>query len=191
MLAGIDYGSKLAGTTVIATVEQRKVLLLQSRKGEDADQMILSKVAGLTTIYLDAPLSLPRIYSQPQDEDPDYFYREGDKIVGAMSPMFLGGLTARAMKLSAQLKQAGTTCYESYPGKRAKLLGWTEKGYKKEKNQLEPLAEILLAQMDLSMETLPANWHQLDALLFLSIGLDHQHGVARQAGDPQEGIILY
>ncbi|MFY8020692.1 MAG: hypothetical protein ACOVP1_05820, partial [Bacteroidia bacterium] len=41
-IAGIDYGSKLAGTTAIAMLdEKRNFSFIQSQKNEDADEMIL------------------------------------------------------------------------------------------------------------------------------------------------------
>ena len=44
MIAGIDYGSKMAGTTVIAFEQNNKVVLIGSRENQDADQMILDFV---------------------------------------------------------------------------------------------------------------------------------------------------
>ena len=88
---GIDYGSKLAGTTVITYDIDRVLYQLQSDKKSDADKFVLNHVTDLKpdAIYLDAPLSLPKAYFGEGD---DFFYRKGDKELRAMSPMFLGGL---------------------------------------------------------------------------------------------------
>ena len=42
MLVGIDYGSKLAGTTVIAYTQENEVHFMSSVKKQDADQMIIN-----------------------------------------------------------------------------------------------------------------------------------------------------
>jgi predicted nuclease with RNAse H fold len=101
---GIDYGSKMAGTTVI-TYNQDNVLYQRSSvKNGDADAFILDCVTELQPgqIYIDAPLSLPLACF---GKGTDFFYREADRKLKAMSPMFLGGLTARAMKLRLQLTE--------------------------------------------------------------------------------------
>ena len=105
---GIDYGSKMAGTTVIAYLKSGKLHFAQSQKKKDADLFVENWVAQHQprAIFLDAPLSLPGVYTEPEAYD-DYFYRAGDRLLRAMSPMFLGGLTARAMRLSRRLKATG------------------------------------------------------------------------------------
>jgi hypothetical protein len=40
MIAGIDYGSKMAGTTVICIQKGTQVILFQSQKNQDADLFI-------------------------------------------------------------------------------------------------------------------------------------------------------
>jgi len=62
---GIDYGSKLAGTTVITYDHKGQLHQVSSAKKQDADAMILAVATELepTSIYLDGPLSLPGAYS--------------------------------------------------------------------------------------------------------------------------------
>ena len=62
-LFGIDYGSKLAGTTVIGLLENQIVQLFASQKKKDADQFILQQIKERqpNTIFIDAPLSLPNV----------------------------------------------------------------------------------------------------------------------------------
>ena len=75
-IAGIDYGSKLAGTTAIAFVENNLACLLQSERKQDADSFIREWVSAWnpTHLFLDAPLSLPGVYrGLPWCND--FFYR--------------------------------------------------------------------------------------------------------------------
>ena len=109
---GIDYGSKMAGTTVVAYVnESVQLVVLQSAKNSDADQYISEVISqlGPKQIFIDAPLSLPGSY---YGKSSDFFYRASDSLLEAMSPMFLGGLTARAIKLKSQFD---LEWYEVYP----------------------------------------------------------------------------
>ncbi|WP_158607156.1 DUF429 domain-containing protein [Pontibacter oryzae] len=122
---GIDYGSKLAGTTAVAMVKDNQLHLWQSQKGQDADTWLLELIRELMpkVIYIDAPLTLPSAYYQtPQNPDADFFYRQADREVRAMSPMFIGGLTARAMKLRLKLAHEGIAMLETYPSQAAKVL---------------------------------------------------------------------
>lgn len=90
MHLGIDYGSKLAGTTAICYQEGDALTIIQSEKKQDADRFINDTVESLKPeqIFIDAPLSLPAAYFGNGD---DYFYRDCDRQLKAMSPMFLGG----------------------------------------------------------------------------------------------------
>lgn len=118
LLLGVDYGSKLAGTTAVCYLySEGNAAFLSSRKGEDADKMLLDFVLkhGPANLFLDAPLSLPLAYFQGTAHGTDFFYRQCDRQLGAMSPMFLGGLTARAIKLSFELKNVGASVFETYP----------------------------------------------------------------------------
>ena len=123
-IIGIDYGAKMAGTTVIAHLHDEQLTLTQSVKKQDADKFVLEKVAAIqpTHLFLDAPLSLPGVYRSLPDCD-SFFYRKSDQAVQAMSPMFLGGLTARAMQLAHQLQNQGLEIIEIYPAKLAERLG--------------------------------------------------------------------
>ena len=82
----------------------------------DADAFIHSEAIHLKPrmIFIDAPLSLPGIYWLGNGFR-DHFFRQCDKEMNAMSPMFLGGLTARAMRLKAELKSTGCKIIETYP----------------------------------------------------------------------------
>ncbi len=190
--AGVDYGSKTTGTTVIAWAEGPDIQLAQSASKKDADQWVKSwvKAHQPETLYLDAPLSLPGVYHAP-DAYEDFFYRAADKEVQAMSPMFLGGLTARAMRLSRELEALKCATLEVYPGQLAKILGLDRKRYKKDKAYLQEATETVLSHLpDYQVAKPPSNWHQVDALLAFCSGYRHQQGLAAIYGKATEGQII-
>lgn len=191
MLAGIDYGSKEAGTTAICIKINDHLEILQSKKNQDADQFIqkfLSEVSFKGAVFIDAPLSLPGVY-QNKNHYQDFFYRECDRQTGAMSPMFLGGLTARAMKLKAGLAGKGIKCYESYPGGLARQLGLNKKGYKKDLSIIHTLTQFISKKSNIDNDPLLANWHQFDAFLCYVTGVRFLKEQCTTYGDPEEGLI--
>jgi predicted nuclease with RNAse H fold len=193
---GIDYGAKLAGTTVVAFLEGTALHFNASAKKQDADAFLLhffaERPAG--NIFLDAPLSLPKAYAQQgavNDVIPDFHYRACDRALGAMSPMFLGGLTARAMKLAHQLKGGGHQVQETYPGALARHLGLPALDYKGDKASIIPCLKALQSavRIDCSMNALP-NWHHFDALLALCSAVRQAQGNAMEVGD-SDGLIVF
>lgn len=190
MIAGIDYGAKLAGTTVIAWMQDDRVRFASSLKGKDADAFLLSWVKEYQPVrlFLDAPLSLPGKYRGLAGCD-DYFYREADKTLRAMSPMFLGGLTARAMQLAAYLQSEGIQVQETYPSHLSKLLDLNELGYKKDKADIDIVAGALATQLSCTIPDLP-DWHHVDATLALLSGLRYLSGNAYTFGGVEEGVIV-
>ncbi len=191
--AGIDYGSKMAGTTVIAHVgASGQMVFQQSAKKQDADQFLLDWVAALVRpaqLFLDAPLSLPVVYTDP-DQGTDYFYRTADKEVQAMSPMFLGGLTARAMRLAKALDDRGCIVREVYPGHLARTLDLREWGYKQKVGDLPAVLAAFRQKIPGLPDATPGNWHQFDALLAFCSGWRYQKGAHLTYGDPEEGLII-
>jgi predicted nuclease with RNAse H fold len=191
MIAGIDYGSKLVGTTVIAWAEGSVIRFLQSTKKQDADKMVLDWAAQYTPefIMLDAPLSLPGVYRQMPGYS-DYFYRVGDKLLGAMSPMFLGGLTARAMKLKDTLAQSGIEVFECYPKAVCKEENLFEHYAKSGKEAPGPFIALAVNYMNLHIDPMPElSWHHADALLALLSAFRKQRGLSCIYGDFSEGQI--
>ena len=162
-------------------------MVLQSAKKQDADAFLVSHILALkpSAIWIDAPLSLPAVYTEPNRSD-DFFYRKADRETQAMSPMFLGGLTARAMKLKYRLNEF--QFYEAYPGHLARIWGWEKLGYKKpQANLTELCAEV---ERLTGLETPGVNTsHELDAILTWCIAWRQQNGLAQQWGDPEEGLI--
>lgn len=190
MFVGIDYGSKLAGTTVICYEQDGMLYFVQSEKKHNADELILRFVREHhpSAIFLDAPLSLPKAYFGKGE---DFFYRAADRATRAMSPMFIGGLTARAMRLHHQLSADGVTFYEAYPAGLANFLQLKPKGYKVGKTPVEALIKALCAQFSIELARLPVNWHQFDSLLAYIIGLRHSTNTAQVLGNRDEGLIYF
>ena len=58
---GVDYGSKLAGTTVAVFVQNGQFNIIQSLKKKNADMMLsgLLEEYAPQDLFIDAPLSLP------------------------------------------------------------------------------------------------------------------------------------
>ncbi len=186
-IAGVDYGSKLAGTTVIAFSTGEDISIRQSEKNQDADLFLQQIVQEeeLDTLFIDAPLSLPKAYF---GQGQDFFYRSCDRELGAMSPMFLGGLTARAMKLQHQWKGLGIQCFETYPAQTAKRLDLINKGYKKEVENIPKVLKLISAALGRGLPTI-TNWHQVDALLALIAANRYQSNTHQTVGNPSEGCI--
>lgn len=196
---GIDYGAKTSGNTVICYHDGDKLFFYPSDK-KDADEFIVDFVlkqqsvqvqSSLTAVFLDAPLSLPAVYHGIEGFS-NYHYRACDIVLKAMSPMFLGGLTARAMELNQRLKQqTNVKTYEVYPKALAQILLPNQYHKKLSKGELEQLSILLVKNLpDLRLATLPKTQHQFDALLAWMSGfrfLNQQHLVL---GHPQEGTII-
>lgn len=185
---GIDFGSKLAGTTVIAFSDGAKQLhLIQSQKKQDAD-VVIEKFCQQNQprlVFIDAPLSLPEVYNSQSNND-DYFYRQADRETGAMSPMFLGGLTARAMRLHNKLKKAHVQCVESYPKQLVELIQ-IESHYK---NHIQNFLIDLSNHFPDYQLPEASNWHQVDALLAYFIGVRFYRGQHKTYGQEAEGQII-
>ncbi|MBI1221119.1 MAG: hypothetical protein GC180_00825 [Bacteroidetes bacterium] len=182
MFIGADYGSKRAGTTAIAYYDENEVHVLQSIKGEDADKFIRNYLKALNAdfLFLDAPLSIPGGLTNNTDE---VFYRQADRQLQAMSPMFLGGLTSRAILLKKQLKKNGARVYEVYPKALVKEL-MLEKHYKKDLEEFQKaLQEFCPPLPELR------NWHQADACLAWLSGFRFTQGDANTYGNEDEGVV--
>ena len=190
---GIDYGSKLAGTTVCAHYQLHgAVRFHQSERKADADTFLETLVLRLKPehIFLDAPLSLPGVYTDPGRYG-DYFYRKGDRELKAMSPMFLGGLTARAMRLAATWRTHERQVYEVYPGALARELALKDLNYKKTQGAIPDVAFKLERIIPIAFDPRELrSWHHIDALLALYSGWRFLRDEHRYYGDPVEGGIV-
>jgi len=191
MVIGIDYGSKLAGTTAICFRNENNYQILQSKKNQDADIFILELLASLQpeVIGIDAPLSIPMVLRNEKTVlKHDYFYREADRQLKAMSPMFLGGLTARAMKLKYQILSHYPMCkvIEVYP--KALIDTLYNKEYYNKKNK-QGIAPFISSNEELFPLHNFKSWHAVDSYLAYHSAIRHRDGKAVGYGNENEGII--
>lgn len=189
----IDFGSKLAGTTVVVSgvpASATPLTFTASAKKQDADAMITDMLGqyGTAHVFLDAPLSLPGVYRQLPGFD-DFHLRRGDRQLAAMSPMFLGGLTARAMRLAANNPHC--TWHETYPAAQAKRLALPKDQYKKAADALPTLTARLADLIESPFDTAQVStWHHFDALLAWLAAERHARDEAEAYGDEAEGVII-
>ena len=191
MHLGIDYGAKLAGTTAICFEQSGLLHIWQSEKKKDADRFVQESIEQLApmAIFIDAPLSLPLAYYGKGD---NYFYRECDKLLKGMSPMFLGGLTARAIKLARSYEKKAISFLETYPAQMVKhFLEEKVEGYKKQKVFLANFCEVLANELPYNFVEQPTNWHQVDSALAWWAGWRYQKGEAKVYGNEEEGLIYF
>ena len=192
IVAGIDYGSRSSGNTIMAwSLAGGNVSFFRPEKGLDADVAVFRVLTEMrpATVGIDAPLSLPGRYRDLPGCS-DYFYRHCDRELKAMSPMFLGGLTARAMRLSDQMRETGVFPVEVYPAQVADRLSLQDHGYRKAAGRITDCAEILLRRAEFKFD--PAElktWHHVDALLALMAALRVHQGLAVGYGKEEEGLI--
>ena len=191
---GIDYGSKLAGTTVCVHYRlDGAATFHQSARKQNADLFLETLILQLAPshIFLDAPLSLPGVYTDPAGYT-DYFYRKGDRELKAMSPMFLGGLTARAMRLAATWRSHDRTVHEVYPAALARALDLKDLNYKKTQGALPDVAFKLERELPIAFDPRELrSWHHVDALLALYSGwrfLRDEHDFFGEVGEG--GIVV-
>ena len=190
-IMGIDYGSKFSGTTVICYNIFHQIKFVESSKTSDADAFILNESAHLKPdlIFIDAPLSLPGV-SWVGNGYNDYFYRKCDSEMHAMSPMFLGGLTARAMKLKKNLTESGYCLFETYPRRMLDILALPSELYKREMKDLNLLLDLTVDITDITLNKKTINtWHHLDALLAFLSAVRYVNGVSVVFGKADEGLV--
>lgn len=183
-ILAIDFGARLVGTTAVCFEKYSQLHLLQSVKKQDADAWLRQIIGERrpAAIFIDAPLSLPpgclgKIGG-------DFHFRSCDRRLNAMSPMFLGGLTARAMCLRAAFPEI--PFYETYPAHLVRLLFAGATGYK---TDLDLFLEKLTGMLPHPFAKRPENWHQVDATLAWFTGWRHERGESTCFGQEAEGVI--
>lgn len=182
---GIDFGGKLNGTTAICYQENRHLTFRQSTKKQDSSEMIKEFVHlhKPDFVFIDVPLSLPGIYRGLKGCS-DYMYRQSDRELDAMSPMFLGGFTARGIELKDYLESLGIQVFETYPADIKKICGIAKD------TPLEESYSLFSQYIKLPPAKTPANNHQLDALVCWTGGAAYLKNKHHFAGNPKEGLIL-
>ena len=182
-IVGIDFGAQMSGNTVIAYIIDEKIEFDQVAKKQNTDSWLKATIKEIKPeiVYIDAPLSLPKAY---YGNGQNFHYRSADIETRAMSPMFLGWLTARAMSLKSQFE--GTHFFEVYPAYfQSKII--QSNHYKKD---IDKFLSDLLKKIPLPLANTPDNWHQMDALMALTSGLRHQKNKHLSIGETNEGIII-
>ena len=179
MHLGIDFGARKSGNTAICFLDNDQLYIFQTEKSKDTDVLLKEWVHQLApdTIFIDAPLSLPAAYF---GQGTDFMYRQCDRVLGAMSPMFLGGLTARAIQFSHWLINKKIASHEVYPAALVKY-GLSDLGSTYTKN-LDTAILHLTLHIPYSLEREPTNWHQFDAVLQRIQCQDQQSGWTGCAG---------
>ncbi|MCX8071749.1 MAG: DUF429 domain-containing protein [Candidatus Binatia bacterium] len=184
MIAGVDFGARWAGTTVICFDVGSQLRFLRVPQKQDADEFLEAflRKSQPQAVYIDAPLSLPAAYFE---RGTDFLYRCCDRDLSAMSPMFLGGLTARAMRLCRRIT---LPVYEVYPHAAARLL--EEQGIAGYRSASPPEYLARCARVLPCTAAEPVtSWHEVDAALAWWSGWRHLRGEARAFGEPSEGLI--
>ena len=163
-----------------------------SQKKKDADRFVIEAVKELNphSVFIDAPLSLPGAFF---GEGEDYFYREADKKLKAMSPMFLGGLTARAMKLKAEMEKSEINVFETYPGALVRSISELSDVYdKKAKKPGTKMLDLIYSLLgDYRIDHELTNMHQVDSILAWYSGYRFLHESAEIVGNKDEGLIVF
>lgn len=191
MHLGVDFGAKMSGKTVVSFVDNNQLYIECVGNKVDADRWLTEIIAKLKPekVYIDAPLSLPAAY---YGKDGSFHFREADKQLEAMSPMFLGGLTARAMQLKKYFSQKGIMFFEVYPAAYVRNNAFIQAHYhKKEKIISKELLSIIQRLIKYPIMDLPKDYHMIDSLFAWIIGQNHIDGIAAQAGTIEEGFIFY
>lgn len=193
IVIGIDLGSRMSGNTVLSIFDHGRVHFMRVDKNVCADTFSLNAVQHYRPqhVFLDAPLSLPGIYRGIKGCK-DYHFRKADRELKAMSPMFLGGLTARAIELSDKMRKDGIPVFETYPRIMARKQGLEALGYKKMKSSLKTCQDQLRAQLNPKIQMEPRemeSWHHVDAFLAMLSALAFAAGAHEVYGDEKEGLI--
>lgn len=186
---GIDFGAKKAGTTSICYIDNGIIHFTQSGKNIDADQFISFFIRQYqpNLVMIDSPMSLPMAYFSTITDD--FVYRKCDRELSAMSPMFLGGMTARSIALHRKFV-GEVDFYETYPAKLAEIEFGKNDEYKKVSKTIKKFTNQLAEKYNLSLRNLPENWHQFDSLLAWISGYRFINNAHFEFGDKEEGLIV-
>lgn len=191
-LMGIDYGGKLNGTTAICYNSGSELIIIHSTKNQNADSLIINTILSENPgiLAIDAPLSLPAGLLSPGADN--YFHRKCDTDLQAMSPMFLGGLTARAIKLTNELllDKPGLKILETYPRKQYDRIKTINGHYKKSGEDPNQLSSILENELK-NLFKIPhlASWHAFDACLCWLTAFRYSKNICISYGKESEGQI--
>ncbi len=182
-IIGIDYGARFSGKTVISISDGESLIFHRPEVKQDADRFVLDFLADCrpNVVAIDAPLSLPKAFF---GDGMDHMYRQCDRELGAMSPMFLGGLTARAIQLCKS--HPHSTWIETYPSHHVRqLLGIK----KKTKDSLIEAIGLMETICSVTFGRKPADWHELDASMCWYTARRFLQNECQVIGSKSEGLI--
>lgn len=194
LMFGIAYGSKLSGNTVISIMKNNKIYFLDVDENVDCDEFILNAARHFKPeiVYINAPLSVPAVYKCVNGFK-DHQFRKADKELCSISPMIIGGVTARAIELKEKLEaELETKVYETCSKSQAKNYCLDQHGYKKNGLHLVSCRNHIGAQLSKKVMfdcTDVKTWNHLDAFLSLITAMRFVMGMANSHGDPDEGLI--
>lgn len=192
IIAGIDFGSKTAGTTVICVGSNiNNLQFLYAPKKTNADNFIIEQLTLIKPAFcfIDAPLSLPLALLQNTGSG-DYLYRACDKQTNALSPLFLGTYAARAIQLKKWLQNT-VELVETYPSELVKELNLTSYYNKKHK---QPSMDLIHAINQLFKASFTSGHfptlHHFDALLCWISAHRFTQNNHKTFGNIEEGLIV-
>ncbi len=190
-ILGIDLGNKGSGNTALCFLLKNKLHFKQTQKGEDEFALILNTIEkySINLVCIDAPLSLPGAYFD-KNKFHDYMYRECDKSCKAMSPMFVGAFTARAIQLKNLLEENNIKVIEVYPKKLVELLNLSSL-YPLKKEKTIP-SELINKTIEITAFPISKinSMHQYDALLCWLCGYRFSNNQHLEFGNKKEGLII-
>jgi predicted nuclease with RNAse H fold len=190
-IVGINYGCKFSGTTVICYNTFHEVRFILSSKNSDADAFILNEILHIDPdiVLIDAPLSLPGVYRHLNGYI-DYFFRMCDREMKASSPMFAGGLTARAIGLKKLLNDFGFLVYETYPRKMVEIMSLPVQIYRQKNGDLDSMLDMFMSKASITLnKRVITTWHHFDSLLAFFSGLRYMSSQNKVFGKADEGLV--
>jgi uncharacterized protein len=160
--------------------------------GDDAEILDRIDAAAPEVTLIDAPLSLPRGRATLDAAGPPHLRacdRELQRLGIRFFPLTLGPmrtLTARGMRLAAELVARGHRVHEGYPGGTQDLLGWPRKSAGTPR--LQRAMRRFGFRGDVARR--PLTHDELDAVAIAWTGALFLGGRAMEIGDPAEGTML-
>ncbi|MEL7432249.1 MAG: hypothetical protein AAGI90_06995 [Chlamydiota bacterium] len=183
--AGVDYGAKFRASTAITFLKKKTITTVLSPKKTDVDLWLedFLQKEGIHVVFMDAPLSLPKIYFDPLDQESSHHFRQVDRELGAMSPLFLGGLTARAMAFKQKIEKRGATVLETYPSAILRKR-FSEK-------TLDEALLLIASEVEFAFPSIDGmNPHEKDSILAWYAGYRYHKKESMIFGRKEEGQIF-
>jgi uncharacterized protein len=159
---------------------------------EDSEILESIRSARPRLVSIDAPLSLPRGRASLEARGPPHLRACDRELLRRhirFFPVTLGPmrmLTARGMRLAAELRSSGYRVQESYPGAAQDIVGLPRKGAGVERLRRGLRSRGFYG----TIERRSTSHDELDAVLCAWVGRLHLEGRAEVIGDPTEGTMI-